>query len=168
MLLPPQQTLHLSNPTTTVLIIITISVPLSLPLEVRVYNLQQRLSIKLSSWVAATSVTSNPVHNSNIAYDHHHSAPNIHENMTPPSHPPPPSPKCPRHGNNEQKFLEKTMAGLGRSPNKPKMKDTKEIMKKRRERAICVVTFNDIKRFSIFHHLGPNISNCVPLNLCVT
>ena len=85
------------------------------------------------------------------AYDqeHHHSAPNIHENFTPPpvpahpTHPPPPLPKCPRHGGQEKKMVSsETSASVlpsSKSLSKPKVKDTKEIMKKRRERAICVV-----------------------------
>ena len=60
-----------------------------------------------------------------------------------PSHPPPPLPpaKCPRHGGADKKLmLENVSFSNSKSPNKPKVKDTKEIMKKRRERAICVVS----------------------------
>ena len=96
-----------------------------------------------------------PVHHpyhSAVAYDqvHHHSAPNIHENFSPvhpphPSHPPPPLPsssaKCPRHGTQDKKVaVEATL----RSPVRSRVKDTKEIMKKRRERAICVVSLSTL------------------------
>ena len=66
----------------------------------------------------------------------HHSAPNIHENFTPahPTHPPPQLTKCPRHGALE--VIPPSLAG--KTPARTTVKDTKEIMKKRRERAICV------------------------------
>ena len=75
----------------------------------------------------------------------HHSSPNIHDskgvNHDSPVHAPV-STICPRHGNNynrngitEKKIVEH------KQPSATKQKDTKEIMKKRRERAICIVSF---------------------------
>ena len=71
----------------------------------------------------------------------------MHENQTIRQEPPylaPVSTLCPKHGNasvrNENPL--KKMLGVEKpsdSTAKPKVKDTKEIMKKRRERAICIV-----------------------------
>ena len=74
----------------------------------------------------------------------HHSAPSIcAPAQPPPPHPPPPLPvaKCPRHGGGGGGAkLAVESGGQGpRSPSRSKVRDTKEIMKKRRERAICVV-----------------------------
>ena len=79
----------------------------------------------------------------------HHSAPNIHENKglkhESPVHAPV-STICPRHGNNsirngnaERKTSVAEQAPQITALAKPKERDTKEIMKKRRERAICIV-----------------------------
>ena len=80
---------------------------------------------------------------------HRHSAPNITQNFSPvhpphPRHPPPPLPltstKCPRHGILEKKLAVENSALSSKLPARSRVKDTKEIMKKRRERAICVVS----------------------------
>ena len=71
----------------------------------------------------------------------HHSAPSIcAPAQPPPPHPPPPLPvaKCPRHGGGGGGA--KLAVESSRSPSRSKVRDTKEIMKKRRERAICVVS----------------------------
>ena len=91
--------------------------------------------------------TSNTHNSSSAVFDHHHSAPNIHENVAPSPHPPHPPPqlnKCPRHHtttDHDKKIMETSLSAFTKtSSSKPKIKDTKEIMKKRRERAICVVS----------------------------
>ena len=91
--------------------------------------------------------SSQPLHQSSQSL--HHSAPNIHENHSvqheSPIHPPV-STICPRHGNNSLRngSSEKKMLGVeppaASKPTQPKERDTKEIMKKRRERAICIVS----------------------------
>ena len=93
----------------------------------------------------------------------HHSTPNIHENKSvnhdSPSHASV-STICPRHGNNsirngstEKKIVEQQQPS---TVTKPKERDTKEIMKKRRERAICIVsspTFEPSLWISLFSFL---------------
>ena len=79
----------------------------------------------------------------------HHSTPNIHENKgvkhDSPIHAPV-STICPRHGNNSLRngTTEKKALGVEQpktsTTTKPKERDTKEIMKKRRERAICIAS----------------------------
>ena len=122
------------------------------------------LILQHDNLVVATSVY-HPQHHNH--HEHHHSAPNIHENFnsipTPqppqPTHDPPNlpvMPKCPRHGLSEKGSVSTnnhnptSISLSNKNGSKPKVKDTKEIMKKRRERAICVVS---ISPFSILRSL---------------
>ena len=133
----------------------TITVPtLSLDNNYHLSSLKTKQMSVLSSY-ERSGFTGGPLahpHHSAITYDqtHHHSAPNIHENFSPvhpphPAHPPPPLPatatKCPRHGILDKR-LETSASALSSKalPARGRVKDTKEIMKKRRERAICVVS----------------------------
>ena len=140
--------------------------------------------------------TSQTLHRSSQSL--HHSTPNIHENQgvhhESPIHPPV-STICPRHGNNTTRNGSSKKKILGMDPpatlksTKPKEKDTKEIMKKRRERAICIVsifqimttfcsiwllywfTCSLIKLFLFVCNVtlvsGPCLANSFSINFCV-
>ena len=77
---------------------------------------------------------------------YHHSPQTLtHDTLNQTTVPPELSTVCPKHGNTSIRRENpiKRMLGVEKPvlpSNKPKEKDTKEIMKKRRERAICIVS----------------------------